>query len=121
MPRDSKGNFHLSTARAKMADSKGPSAPPAPKPPLGGLTMGAPPAEEGSVHQHLRDVRDEMGGKHMLISHDGMSLTSHKIGEGGEPEGPEEHSTPEEAKEAMDRFFNEEAQEPEHRNPHEEY
>jgi hypothetical protein len=58
-----------------------------------------------------------MGGKHMLMSHDGMSATSHQISEDGHVEGPTEHNTPEEAKEAMDRFFNEEAQEQEHGNP----
>lgn len=115
MPKDATGKFHLSTQRAQAADRKAAPAPPAPKQQRDPLASLAAPAEEdGPAHQHLRDLQSEMPGKHMLMSNDGMGIMSHQIGEDGQVQGPTEHNTAEEAMQAMDAFFREEAQEPQH-------
>lgn len=54
------------------------------------------------------------GDKHHIVHHDGMGMTSHGIHEDGTHDGPHEHNSAEEAKEAMGNFMDEEAQEPEH-------
>lgn len=54
------------------------------------------------------------GDKHHIVHHDGMSATSHMIHENGEHEGPTEHNSADEAKQSLDKFFNEEAGEPAH-------
>ena len=60
------------------------------------------------------------GDKHHVMSHDGMTATSHMIHEDGQHEGPEEHNSAEEAKQALDKFFGEEAAEPAHQEGGEE-
>jgi hypothetical protein len=54
------------------------------------------------------------GDAHHVMHHDGMSAKSHMIHEGGEHDGPHEHNTADEAKQSLDKFFGEEAKEPEH-------
>ncbi len=54
------------------------------------------------------------GDKHHVMHHDGMSATSHMIHENGEHEDHGEHNTAEEAKDSLDKFFGEEAEEPQH-------
>jgi len=54
------------------------------------------------------------GDKHHIVHSDGMTHTSHVIGEDGEHDGPKEHNSAEEAKESLGRFLDEEAEEPEH-------
>lgn len=60
------------------------------------------------------------GDAHHVTHHDGIGFASHGVREGGEHEGPEQHNTADDAKEALGRFFNEEAQEPEHQHGGEE-
>lgn len=60
------------------------------------------------------------GDKHHIAHHDGMSLSTHGIHESGEHEGPHEHNSAEEAKEAFGHFMDEEAQEPQHQGGGEE-
>ena len=54
------------------------------------------------------------GDKHHVAHHDGMAIHTHGIHESGEHEEGGSHNTAEDAKEAMGRFMDEEAQEPEH-------
>lgn len=54
------------------------------------------------------------GDKHHVMHHDGMSAHSHSIDEAGQHDGPNEHNSADEAKQSLDKFFGEEAQEPEH-------
>lgn len=54
------------------------------------------------------------GDKHHIMHHDGMTAHSHMIHEDGQHEGPQDHNSAEDAKASMDKFFGEEAQEPEH-------
>jgi hypothetical protein len=54
------------------------------------------------------------GDKHHVMHHDGMSATSHMVHEDGTHEGPMEHNSADEAKQSLDKFFNEESQEPMH-------
>lgn len=78
------------------------------------------PEEEQSDGDHMRSAAEslhsaEPGSKHMVISHDGYSYRSHGIHEDGrhEPEeGAHDHDNIEALKEHMDKFFDEEAQEP---------
>lgn len=60
------------------------------------------------------------GDKHHIVHSDGIGHTSHGIHESGEHDGPHEHNSAEEAKEAMGHFLDEEAQEPEHQEGAEE-
>lgn len=60
------------------------------------------------------------GDKHHIAHHDGMSVTTHGIHESGEHDGPHEHNSAEEAKEAMGNFLDEEAKEPAHQHGGEE-
>lgn len=61
------------------------------------------------------------GDKHHVMHHDGMGATSHMIHEDGQHEGPTEHNSAEDAKASLDKFFGEEAQEPEHQGGGEEH
>jgi hypothetical protein len=68
----------------------------------------------GLAHKHSG------GDKHHIVHSDGMTHTSHEIGEDGEHNGPHEHNSAEEAKESLGRFLDEEAEEPEHEHMKEE-
>ena len=79
--------------------------------------------EEHPDHLHMRahlghKVTD--GDKHHIFHHDGISAHSHSIDEAGNHEDHGEHNTAEEAKGALDKFFGEEAQEPQHAHGEEE-
>lgn len=107
MPTDKTGRFHLNPQRAHAADKA------AEKPPMHGTE--APPMEEApadSTHEHLAALHAEKGGKHMHVHHDGMSITSHHVGDDGEVQGPHEHENLEALKQHMDQFFDEEGAEP---------
>jgi hypothetical protein len=60
------------------------------------------------------------GDKHHIFHHDGISAHSHSIDEAGNHEDHGEHNTADEAKGALDKFFGEEAQEPQHAHGEEE-
>jgi hypothetical protein len=47
------------------------------------------------------------GDKHHILHHDGMSAHSHMVHESGEHEDGGEHNTADEAKQSLDKFFNE--------------
>ena len=79
--------------------------------------------EEHPDHLHMlahlgHKVTD--GDKHHIVHHDGISAHSHSIDEAGNHEDHGEHNTAEEAKGALDKFFGEEAQEPQHAHGEEE-
>jgi len=79
--------------------------------------------EEHPDHLHMlahlgHKVTD--GDKHHIFHHDGISAHSHSIDEAGNHEDHGEHNTAEEAKGALDKFFGEEAQEPQHAHGEEE-
>ena len=111
MPKDKSGKFHLNSQRAHAADraSEGGKAPmhSTEAPPM----QGAEEHEPGSVHEHLAAMHAESGGKHMHVHHDGMSFTTHHVGDDGEVQGPHDHQNLEELKAHMDQFFDEEGQE----------
>ena len=118
MPLDKVGRFHGNIGRAMAADK---NSMPAPKPKVRPslvprMASAAPPepdGDESGAAGHLKEYQDAMGGgKAMLVHHDGMNITSHQIGEGGEVEGPHDHSNLEELKAAMDTFLDEEGAEP---------
>ncbi len=56
------------------------------------------------------------GDKHHVAHHDGMGITTHGVRETGEHEGPQEHNSAEDAKQAFGQFMDEEAQEPQHQH-----
>ena len=60
------------------------------------------------------------GDKHIIFNHDGISAHSHSIDEAGNHEDHGEHNTAEEAKGALDKFFGEESEEPQHQHGGEE-
>jgi hypothetical protein len=75
--------------------------------------------EEHPDHLHMlahlgHKVTD--GDKHHIFHHDGISAHSHSIDEAGNHEDHGEHNTAEEAKGALDKFFGQEAQEPQHQH-----
>ena len=79
--------------------------------------------EEHPDHLHMlahlgHKVTD--GDKHHIFHHDGISAHSHSIDEAGNHEDHGEHNTADEAKGALDKFFGEEAQEPQHAHGEEE-
>lgn len=106
MPHDKAGKFHLNTQRA-MASDKMANEPEKPK--SAGAALEEP--EHSSVHEHLSALHAEHGGKHMHVHHDGMSITSHHVGEDGEVQGPHNHENIEALKEHLGKFFDEEANE----------
>jgi hypothetical protein len=76
--------------------------------------------DDGMEHPHIGAALMHVAGKHEpsmrhhITSSDGMgSMTSHSS-DMGDDGAPEDHSSVEDAKNSMDRFFNEEAGEPEH-------
>jgi len=84
----------------------------------GGLSehVGQPPEpkeEDGGspVHEHLAAMHAQMGGKHMHVHHDGMTHTTHHVGEDGQVQGPHDHENIEAVKEHLGKFFNEEEHE----------
>jgi hypothetical protein len=79
--------------------------------------------EEHPDHLHMlahlgHKVTD--GDKHHIVHHDGIAAHSHSIDEAGNHEDHGEHNTADEAKGALDKFFGEEAQEPQHAHGEEE-
>ena len=56
------------------------------------------------------------GEAHHVMHHDGVSVSSHGIQENGEHGETEEHNTAEEAKDAVGKFFDEEAGESAHQH-----
>lgn len=56
------------------------------------------------------------GDKHHVVHHDGMSAKSHSIHEDGQHEEHGEHNSAEEARQALDTFLGEEAQESAHQH-----
>jgi len=54
------------------------------------------------------------GDKHHVAHHDGMAIHTHGVDEGGQHTETEVHNSAEEAKDALGRFFDEEAGEPQH-------
>ena len=79
--------------------------------------------EEHPDHLHMlahlgHKVTD--GDKHHIFHHDGISAHSHSIDEAGNHEDHGEHNTAEEAKGALDKFFGEESEEPQHQHGGEE-
>jgi hypothetical protein len=59
------------------------------------------------VPKHLQDLHAEMGGTHMHVHHDGMTHTTHHIGEDGKVEGPHEHASTEALKEHVGKVMGE--------------
>ena len=119
MPLDKVGRFHGNIGRAMAADK---NAMPAPKPKvrpslvprMASAVPPEPDGDESGAAGHLKEYQDAMGGgKAMLVHHDGMNITSHQIGEGGEVEGPHNLENLEQLKQNMDQFFSEEEQESE--------
>ena len=54
----------------------------------------APPMQQGEgggVHEHLAAMHAKMGGTHVHIHHDGLTHTTHHVGEDGKVQGPHEH------------------------------
>lgn len=102
MPTDKVGKFHLNSQRA-MASDKMPTMPKMPTAPSESKTPGAPAAnehEQSPVHEHLKAMHDEMGGKHMHVHSKGDGThTTHHIGDDGEVMGPDEHGDTESMKE----------------------
>jgi hypothetical protein len=77
---------------------------------------GAEP-EEHPDHLHLMaHIGHSLSGgdAHHVMHHDGMEAHSHMVNEGGEHEDGGSHNTADEAKQSLDKFFGEEAEEPEH-------
>lgn len=68
---------------------------------------------ESSHHQSAAETMHEAepDSKHMIVSHDGMSMKSHGIDENGTHHGPHDHENMEALKSHMAKFFNEEEQE----------
>lgn len=60
------------------------------------------------------------GDKHHIVHHDGMSAHSHSIDEQGQHTDHGEHNSADDAKQALDTFLGEEAQEPMHQHGGEE-
>lgn len=113
MPKDKSGKHHPNIQKAMAADKAEPKpkhAPPAHEmggePPSDGMDGGSP------VHEHLKAMHAQMGGKHMHIHSDGSGMhTSHQVGDRGEVEGPHDHENLDALKQHMDQFLNEEGNE----------
>lgn len=131
MPMDKAGKYRPNHQLAAHADkmSAGRSAPPAAK-----LTPGAEPHEEGGDASELHDHGDgtyhsmiggektehpslghalmhmaahhEPEGTHVHAHSDGMGVKTHHVSDGGEPQGPTEHESPEEAGQHMASVMN---------------
>ena len=107
MPLDKKGKYHLNSQLASSKD-KMDGAPP----PKEGEPDMAPPAPAGGVPEHLKAMHAEMGGGKAILAHsDGISHTTHQIGDSGEVEGPHDHENIEALKQHMNQFLSEEEQE----------
>lgn len=123
MPKDSAGNFHLSSQRASASDRMGPKA----APPMEGKEPKEAPAGEGensttlhdhgdgtfhteakgekTEHPHIGHALMHMAGKHSTgkhfhAHHDGASIKSHSS-DHGMTEGPNEHGSADEAADSM--------------------
>ena len=113
MPIDKKGKFHLNSQMASSADKM--SGPP---PAQGGEPNMAPSQPSGGVPDHLKAMHAELGGGKAIVAHsDGISHTTHQIGESGEVEGPHDHENIEALKDHMTRFLDEEEGEKEDGGP----
>jgi len=68
-----------------------------------------------AIHEHLRSMHEQTGEAHSHVEHheDG-SATTHHVSKDGEVTGPHHHNTAEEAKNKLDEFFDQEAEEPQH-------
>jgi len=132
MPRDEKGNFHISGLRP--VDGKLPGVKkPAIKNVEGGVSEN--PEKITTLHDHgdgtfhtegpdgQRTEHPDIGhalthighlhaeGKHHHVHHDGMMMHSHGVTEAGEHEGTHDHENIEELKESMGKFLDEEGKE----------
>jgi len=106
MAFDKAGKYHMNPARAKMADSAPPKQGNAKQP--HDMTKPGPEGEtaDGSdVPKLLEELHAKHGGKHMHVHHDGITMTSHHIGDDGVVEGPHEHATTDDLKSHMDMAF----------------
>lgn len=120
----------------KAPEQKGPKAPKVEKPEPSGEQHG----EESTTITHNADGTHTMDGethpdhlhmlaalghkvtggdKHHIAHHDGMAIHTHGIHESGEHAPGGSHNSAEEAKEAMGKFMDEEAQEPAHQHEEE--
>lgn len=134
MPLNAKGDYQMNPQRGRAMEDK-----PAPK----GEVVGSGGAEkthtitehaDGSMQSKMHDGTETehpdhlhmmahmghsiAGGKHHIAHHDGMGMRTHGVGEDGQHEETQDQNSAEDAKEALGRFFNEEAQEPEHQEQH---
>ena len=131
MPRDEKGNFHMSGL--KPVDGKLPVQ--GFSKPAGGVEGGIAnnPIKITTLHDHgdgtfhtegdERMEHPDIGhalthigsvhaeGKHFHVHHDGLSMHSHGTNEAGEHEGTHDHENIEELKDSMAQFLDEEAEE----------
>lgn len=128
MAKDMKGNFHISGARARMADRSG-VAPDEKTPgdhvddedqgekgsiqmvPHGDGTYHTEADGEHTEHPDLGHalmhvaIKVEPGAKHMHVSDDGYGPKTHGVSEGGEHSETQEHGDGEEAGEAVKAHF----------------
>jgi|ERR1039458_7953420 hypothetical protein len=134
MPRDDKGNFHISGLRpveGKLPGGKAISKP------AGKVEGGVAENSEKitTLHDHgdgtfhseghdgQREEHPDIGhalthighmhaeGKHFHAHHDGMTMHSHGVNEAGEHQGTDDHENIDELKESMGRFLDEEGKE----------
>lgn len=75
------------------------------------------PEHEG-VHEHLKALHAEMGGKHMHVHEHEGGYTTHHVKEDGKVEGPHEHQDREDLKEHMDKVFGDEEEQEPHKEEH---
>lgn len=140
MPLDGKGNYNMNPQRGRAMSAMGDKPKNAG---LASKEMGETDTDgdtkvheihekaDGSFHTKMADGKEEDhpdhlhavahiahhisgGDKHHITHHDGMSMHSHGISESGEHTETEDHNTADDAKEALGRFFDEEAEEPQH-------
>lgn len=146
MPRDTGGNFRMSGLRPNPKDGKLPmgKTPERKQPPAEAHDGGGEDADGIKTHEihehpdgHLTsrmhdgtetDHPDHLhmlahmghhitgGDAHHVMHHDGVSVHSHSIQENGEHSATQEHNTAEEAKDAVGKFFDEEAGEAAHQH-----
>lgn len=111
MPTDKAGKFHLSSQRAMASDKAGDSKGITSAPPASGEENSEGTHQDTGVHEHLAAMHAQSGGKHMHVHSDGMTHTTHHVGEDGEVQGPHNHENIEALKDHLGKFFDEEANE----------
>lgn len=121
MPRDRKGNFHLTPHHARMADGMTERKPmgratdsgiAADNAPEDEHTEGMTPGDDEhgeAISAHLQNMHEMTGDAHTHIRHhpDGTH-TVHHISESGEMSGPHSHSNLEALKDHLGKFLDEE-------------